>query len=556
MVQGEPIDFANVKRTILVVEDNEINREMLCALLEDDFNVLQAENGLVGLRQLEESYEDVSLVLLDVYMPECDGFEFLRRKREDGRYDAVPVIVTTASDSLDDEIKCLELGANDFVVKPYNVEIMMNRINNTIHLRESASIVNQLTWDSVTDLYSTEFFYRHAEEMLRAFPDADFDMVCCDVDNFKSLSDRYGKKACDQLLCDLAERLTNRLPGFIAGGRISSDTFAFLIEHQQLDWTDALDSVTDGLFAANVSVKYGIVAKVNHRLAVSLTCNRAVIALERIKGAVGNGVAWYDDELRKQQLRQQLIVESMDVALRERQFEVHYQPKHGLAEDATCGAEALARWVHPDLGFISPGEFVPLFESNGLVARLDFFICEEACREIRRCRDMGLPLVPISVNASRLDFDIPDLAERISEIADRYEVEHALLHIELTETIYSDDPATVTRGLNELRSRGFGIELDDFGSGYSSLSSLNVLPIDVMKLDMSMIRQASELGDFRIVESTIRLAQSLGLKTVVEGVETSEEVRRLDEIGCDLIQGYYFSKPLRQEEFERYLAKG
>lgn len=556
MMHSGSIDLANVKRTILVVEDNEINREMLCAFLEDDFNILQAENGLVGLEQLEKNYEDLSLILLDVYMPECDGFEFLRRKRQDERYDAVPVIVTTASDSLDDEIKCLKLGANDFVVKPYNVEIMMNRINNTIHLRESASIVNQLTWDNVTDLYSTEFFYRHVEDMFRAFPKADFDMVCCDIEKFKSLNDRYGKAACDQLLCDLAERLTNRLPGFIAGGRMGSDTFSFLIEHQQLDWIHVLDSITEGLFATSVSIKYGIVAKVNHKLAVSLTCARGFIALEKIKGTIGTGVAWYNDELREQQLRQQMIVESMDVALKERQFEVYYQPKHGLAADATCGAEALARWTHPTLGFISPGEFIPLFERNGLVTKLDLFIYEEACREISRCRDLGLPIVPISVNASRLDFDVPNLAEQIAEIADRYEVDHSLIHIELTETIYSDGPETVARVLNDLRSRGFGIELDDFGSGYSSLSSLNILPIDVMKLDMSMIRQASELNDFRIIESTIMLAQSLGFKTVVEGVETSEEVRRLSEIGCDLIQGYYFSKPLKREDFEKYLMMG
>jgi PleD family two-component response regulator len=191
MMHSRPMNLKDLKRTILVVEDNELNREMLCAFLSDDFNIIKAENGQVGLELLEQNYEELSLVLLDVYMPVCDGFEFLRRKGTDERFAAVPVIVTTASDAVEDEIKCLKLGANDFVLKPYNVEIIMNRINNTIRLRESASIVNQLTWDDVTDLYTREFFYRRVESVFRAFPDKDFDMVCCDVEKYKSLGIPY-----------------------------------------------------------------------------------------------------------------------------------------------------------------------------------------------------------------------------------------------------------------------------------------------------------------------------------------------------------------------------
>ena len=556
MMHSRPMNLKDLKRTILVVEDNELNREMLCAFLSDDFNIIKAENGQVGLELLEQNYEELSLVLLDVYMPVCDGFEFLRRKGADERFAAVPVIVTTASDAVEDEIKCLKLGANDFVLKPYNVEIMMNRINNIIRLRESASIVNQLTWDDVTDLYTREFFYRRVESVFRALPDKDFDMVCCDVEKYKSLSDRYGKAACDRLLHDLASRLADTLPACVAGGRLGSDTLAFLIEHQEDDWTGMLETIADGIFATSVSVKFGIVSCVSHELSVALTCDRGLIALEKLKGTIGCGAAFYNDEIRVQQIRQHKIVEDLDEALEQRQFVVYYQPKHGLDPDGTCGAEALARWTHPELGFISPGEFIPLFESNGLITKLDLYICEEACREVRRCRDLGLPVVPISFNASRLDFDDAELPAKIAHIADRFEVDHALLHIELTETIYADGPETVAGVLRELRSLGFGVELDDFGSGFSSLSSLSVLPIDVMKLDMSMIRQASELDDFRIVDSTIRLAQSLGFITVVEGVETASEVDRLRQVGCDLIQGYFFSKPLRREAFERYLAKG
>ena len=159
------------------------------------------------------------------------------------------------------------------------------------------------------------------------------------------------------------------------------------------------------------------------------------------------------------------------------------------------------------------------------------------------------------MNASRLDFDVPDLPEQIAALADRYDVDHRLLHVELTETAYSDNPTAVVDTLHKLKEQGFSTELDDFGAGYSSLVSLNTLPLDVMKLDMSMVRQATQLGDFRIVESTIKLAQILGLKTVVEGVETAEEAQKVKDMGCDLIQGYYYSKPLSREDFEAYLAR-
>jgi diguanylate cyclase (GGDEF)-like protein len=545
------------KRSVLIVEDNFINREMLKAILEDDFEVLEAENGLVGLQQLEEHYEDLSLVLLDVMMPVCDGLEFLRRKGQDHRFDSVPVIVTTASVGRDDEIKCLELGANDFVAKPYDVEIMMNRINNTVHLRESASIVNQLMWDELTKLYSKEFFYRRVDSVSVEFPNQEFDMVCCDIENFKALNDRYGRQNCDALLHDLADRLTAFLPGLLVGGRIGGDTFAFLIRHQRSrEWTKVLDNVPKGLLGTTLTVKYGVVECVDHSIASSLTCDRAIMALEMIKGNFGVNVAWYDERLRKQQLTEHAIVESMEEALEQRQFTVYYQPKHDIKANTTGAAEALVRWIHPKLGFISPSEFIPLFEKNGFIAKLDLYIFEETCRELKHLKELGLPVVPISVNASRLDFDDPDFVLNIVHLADKYGIDRSMLHVEVTETAYSENPERVIESLKQLHEEGFLIELDDFGSGYSSLSSLNVLPLDVMKLDMSIIRQAAELNDYRIVRSAIQMAQFLDLSTVAEGVETEEVVNALKEVGCDLIQGYYYSKPLTQKEFESYLAQG
>ena len=542
-------------RTILVVEDNDINREMLCSLLEDDFEVMQAKDGREGIELLKRHYDILSLVLLDVYMPECDGFDFLRFRQTDDRYSNVPVIVTTVSDSLDDEIECLKLGSNDFVVKPYDVEIILNRIRNTIKLRETASIVNQLTWDSITNLYREEFFFHRVEELLETYPDRSFDIVCSDIKNFKTLNDRYGRERCNHLLHELANRLMAVIPGLAAGGRISGDSFAFLIDHQEEDWTGVLGPTIEDMTTVNFYVKFGIVEAVDHSLPASQLCDRAAMAMQHLRGSTGAGVAFYDEELRQQQITEQIIIESMSSALRERQFMIYYQPKHDVHNGSIAGAEALLRWNHPELGLIRPDIFIGIFERNGLITAMDRYVCEEVCREIRRCVDLGLPTVPISINLSRLDFDDHDLAAHVAHMADRYDIDRNLLHIELTETAYSEDPDAVVTALKELRSYGFHIELDDFGSGYSSLASLNMLPLDILKLDGSMIRQATKLGDFRIIESAIQIAQFLGLETVVEGVETAEELDRLRGMGCDLIQGIYYSWPLEQSEFEAYLAR-
>ncbi len=543
------------KRTVLVVEDNEMNREILCDLLEDDYHVLQAENGLVGLEQLDAHCDELSLIMLDVYMPECDGFEFLQRKQADPRFDTVPVIMMTASNTVDDEIRCLELGASDFITKPYNVEVMKNRMKSTIRLRESASMLGRLELDSLTGLYSKEFFYHNVEEVLRANPDTSYDIVCSDVENFRSMNDRYGQAWCDSFLRSLAGTISGNLPDMLMGGRIGADIFGFLLRHQPDSVLKAaLTPGEDDPGGRKFVVKHGIYADVDHTLPGSSLCDRATMALGKIKRKFNSDVAWYDDEMRKSQQQEQQIVENMQASLEKREFQVYYQPKHDLHSDRTGGAEALVRWIHPELGFISPGVFIPLFERNGFITKLDFYIWEEVCQEIRRCIDAGIPAVPVSINVSRMDFEVPDLAEQIAALADRYGVDHGLLHIEVTESFYVENPEQIAATLEQLHANGFYIELDDFGAGYSSLTSLNTLRLDVMKLDMSLIRQAAATQDYSILRFAVLLADGMRLKTVVEGVETEDQVAALKVLGCDYIQGYFYSRPLPRADFEEYLS--
>ena len=543
------------KRTVLIVEDNDMNREILYEILADDYHVLQAENGLEGLKQLEEHYGEISLVLLDVYMPELDGFGFLERKQGDSRYDTIPVIMMTASNEIDDEIRCLELGANDFVTKPYNVRVLKNRMRSVIRLRENSAMLGKLELDSLTGLYSKEFFYIYLRDRLRDEPEKSYDLVCSDVENFRALNDRWGQAKCDRFLQEVAERVQKKLDGLVLAGRISADVFAFLVEHRGLDWNAVLPQPEREGQPALYTVKYGVYEDVDHSLPASAICDRATLPLGQVKRKFHKDVALYDEEMRKMQLLEHDIIDNMESSLKNREFQIYYQPKHDLRTDRTGGAEALVRWTHPQLGFIRPDLFIPLFERNGFVTQLDFYIWEEVCQELKRLRELGMPQIPVSINVSRMDFEVPDLAGQIRGLADRYGIPHGLLHIELTESMYSDNPEQIAMTLEALHEDGFIIELDDFGAGYSSLTSLNTLRLDVMKLDMSMIRHATATKDYSILRFAALLADGMRMKTVVEGVETEEQVAALKVLGCDYIQGYYYSRPIPARDFEEYLVQ-
>ncbi|MBQ9537396.1 MAG: EAL domain-containing protein [Desulfovibrionaceae bacterium] len=545
----------SAKQTLLVVEDNDMNREILTDLLSDEYNVLQAYNGFNGLDVLKEHYQEISLILLDIFMPDCNGFEFLAHKKEEVLYDSIPVIVLTSSNTVDDEIRCLELGASDFLAKPYNTEVMKNRIRSTIRLRDASSMLNRLEKDSLTGLYSKEFFNHEATNALDQQRDRHFDLLCCDIENFRRVNDRFGAQASDEFLKYLARRLTEQIPGIVAAGRMAGDVFAVLLEHQDLDWNKLVNSIIEPNQLAGVAVKYGLVKQVDHTAPIRTLLDRAIMALEEIKGHFKVNLAIYDEEIHQQQVLKQLLIENMETSLNAGHFHVYYQPKHDLKDDSIIGAEALVRWIHPELGFISPGKFIPIFEDNGFITQLDHYVWEQVCIEIRHCLDIGFSIVPISVNISRVNFENANLADEIISIVDNYKIDHSLFHIEVTESVAHGNENNIIGTLQKLHDNGFIIELDDFGSGYSSLAALTTLSLDVMKLDISVIRKASELKNYSLVRYAILLAESMKLKSIAEGVETDDQVAALRVLGCDYIQGHYYSAAMPKEDFEPYLLE-
>ncbi len=284
--------------------------------------------------------------------------------------------------------------------------------------------------------------------------------------------------------------------------------------------------------------------------------DHAKSAADTIRNSFAESVAVYNEELRGRELFAERLLEDFREALAQKQFVVCYQPKYSLKspKPVLCGAEALVRWKHPELGMVSPGLFIPLFESNGLIRELDDYVWREAAAQIRLWKDRLGRSVPVSVNVSRIDMLDPELTETLRRIVEENGLDFGDLHLETTESAYTEDSEQIIRTVSRLRALGFMIEMDDFGAGYSSLNMITKLPFDVLKLDMEFIREAfRENGDTGILKIMLDIADYLSVPMIAEGVETEHQMLTLKEMGCDIAQGYYFSKPIPADAFESFL---
>ena len=459
------------QKIILIVEDNEINRAMLRGILESEYKVLEAPNGLEALKVLNDQKDNVSLILLDIVMPVMDGYTFLSILKNDPSISSIPVIVATQNDNESDEVAALSHGATDFVAKPYRPQIILHRVASIISLRESAAMINQFRYDRLTSLYSKEFFYRRVREELQAHPDREYDMLCSNIENFKLINDILGVPAGDQLLISVAEMIQEKIGERGICGRLSADQFACLIRRPQAYpqeyFIHANSEINTLANMQNVVVKWGVYVIRDKQVSVEQMCDRALLAVRRIKGQYNNYVAAYDDTLRNKLLREQAITDSMEAALKERQFVIYLQPKFQIKDDQLAGAEALVRWNHPQWGCQSPAEFIPLFERNGFITKLDQYVWEQSCAELHRWDQAGYPQISVSVNVSRADIYNSDLIDFLTRILKKYELQPSRLHLEITESAYTENPGQIIATVEQLRTLGFVIEMDDFGSGYS-----------------------------------------------------------------------------------------
>ncbi|MEG2649442.1 MAG: EAL domain-containing protein, partial [Eubacterium sp.] len=549
-------------KTILVVDDNKINRKILVKILSSEYSVLEAENGAVALEILRQNHESISVVLLDIVMPVLDGYDVLRRMHEDAFLSKIPVIVASGQNTEDAEVKALSLGANDYVLKPYKPEIIKHRIANTIYLMETSSFVNSVQRDALTGIYGKDYFYLQVNKILNSHPENQYDLICYDIERFKLVNDRYGTHFGDDLLKYIANIMVEALDGYGICGRLGSDDFACLVPHreqyQKEDFSSYINLINK--FSKKVSLdlvlKYGIYFIEDSTTPVNIMCDRAILAKESIKGKYETFFAYYNDTIRQKLLDEQMIISNAKKALQENQFQVYFQPKYDLKTNEIVGAEALVRWLHPVKGFLPPSAFIPIFERNGFISELDYYIWEQCCQKMKAWADLGNTVTPVSINVSRVDIYDQELPEKLVFLIQKYELSPKYLHLEITESAYTENSEQLIEMVSKIKSMGFIIEMDDFGTGYSSLNMLSELPIDILKLDMRFIQKEEKKNrDRSILSFIISLAKWMDLQVVAEGIEKAEQVQLLQALNCEYAQGYFFAKPMPQEQFEQCLLE-
>jgi len=547
------------KRQLLVADDEFINREILENVLGDEYDVLKAEDGEMAYEMIKQNRNTLSLILLDLMMPKMSGLELLARLNEDPELKGIPVIVLTSDQ--DSEVTSLKKGAFDFIPKPYpQPDVIKARVSRSIELAEDRQIISSTERDELTGLFTIEYFYRYGSQFDKFYPLAEMDALCFDINHFHVLNERFGIAQGDEILKCIARRLGTAFQdqgSFVC--RKAADTFLVYCPHRD-DYSGIVEKISAVIEepGASVKVRLGVYSCCDKKLDIRARFDRAKIAADKIRNNYSVFISTFDEALIDAELYAEQLVEEFPKALADKQFQVYFQPKYDIRGDkpVLSSAEALVRWSHPTLGMISPGKFIPLFEEDGLISQLDEFVWRRTAEMIADWKKRLGISVPVSVNLSRAEMYDPGLIGTMEKITGDNGITPKDLYLEITESAYVSDSDQIVDRVKTLRDHGFFIEMDDFGSGYSSLNMISELPVDALKLDMMFIRSAFDRhNDTRMISIVIDIADYLGVPVIAEGVETEEQYLALKKLGCTIIQGYYFSKPVPAAEFEKFLLE-
>ena len=548
------------RHLVLIVDDQEINRDVLGVILEDNYDLLYAPDGQKAMELIRQYYDKLSILLLDLMMPVMDGFEVLDQLSSDQLLRNIPVIVLTAEKNA--ELKALKAGALDFITKPFDMhEVILARVKRIIELSDGQQLIRNAEKDPISGLYSRNFFKEYVERIYSYQSNMHMDAIVLNIDHFHSINNLNGRIFGDKVLQKIGDVITcflNDVYGIAS--RLEADYYYIYCEHQE-DYDSILE-----LFQSAISESFPNTAIIlrmgvkpwKDELDPFVMFDRAKTACDMMRGNYVTHLMIFNESMLQKEIYNQRLLNDLRSALDEHQFIVFYQPKYNIQCDPPklSSAEALIRWKHPELGMISPGDFIPLFESYGLIHFIDEYVWNEAARQIAKWRDeLGFTL-PMSVNLSRTDIFDSNLEQKLLVIINKNGLTPDSMKLEVTESAYTDNANQLISVIEKLRMDGFQIEMDDFGSGYSSLNMLSSLPIDVLKIDMKFIQNIHQGSkEFRLVELILDIARYLNVPVVAEGVETQEQCDLLRGSGCELVQGYFFSRPLPPQDFEPLIHK-
>lgn len=510
------------------------------------------------LQLLCEEPETIAAIFLCADLPLDTLAAFFRERDVDVDRSSIPTIAVMERLQPEKLSILLEMGATDVFVEPLEAKIVCQRLKNLLSLRDSVALRRAVEHDPVTGICNREAFYKKTSVLLQRNPETDYTLVYMDVEHFKVINELFSANTGDDILRVIAGVLKDRFHGLGTFSRLESDRFALCAPHENVHMDELLSEMTQALENLNINYTVSVYAGVyeidERQLPVDQMCDRAALALRTVKGNYFNRYAVYDDRLRDTLLTEQQIISEMNQALAGGQFLVYLQPLYSITSGEPISAEALVRWNHPQKGMISPGTFIPLFERNGFITKLDHYVWELACQYLAKSQKEDQEPLPVSVNVSRMNLYNPHLCEEIVALTEKYSVDPKLLKLEITESAYTDNPRQLLSAMKKLHQYGFEILMDDFGSGYSSLNMLKDVPVDILKIDMRFLDDMESSGRAgNVMTSIIRMAKWLNMVVVAEGVETKAQIDFLRSIGCDKVQGFYYSRPMPIDDFRRLM---
>lgn len=434
--------------------------------------------------------------------------------------------------------------------------IVYTDISGQERLKDEATLY--ATRDQLTGLWNRDYFFEMVGKTIRENPEEKFLMIATDIYHFKLFNEILGTSTGDDLLLAFAQAYRAHCRRKWVFSRIGADRFALLIPKTDFSEERFLDIVHGVLERKNYSMKVhcyiGVYEIVDSSLRVDSMYDRAFMAVESMKGDMQKEIAFYQEEILNQRIHETTTLDELDRALLNDEFVIYLQPQLDLEAQRVVSAEALIRWNKPGRGIVFPGEFIPIFENHGMIAKLDYYVWELACRQLAQWKEEGHYDRSIAVNISAKDFYLSDLYESITGLVEKYDVNPTHLKLEITETAFVLDIKKQMELVRKLQNYGFIIEIDDFGSGYSSLNSLKEIEVDLLKMDLKFFEKTGDSKRAeKIVSSVINLANDLGMPVIAEGVETKEDVDMIKAAGCQMVQGYYYAKPMPVADFEKYL---
>ena len=551
----------NDRLCLLIVDEVEDNRKEFKKIFPDDYEILEAVNEQTADKLINENNFDS--VIADL--------KFIAHLKDNKKISDVPLVAIVDPNDENAGEMAIEIGAFEIVTKPFNQTIVAYRVQNVIKhfedLRKIRAIKDgkiselhkYIEIDPLTGLMNRETFYKRASNLMQENIEIKYYVIYFDISCFKAINDLFQIETGNLILKTAANYFNKSIKNGLCS-RIEADHFVICVPQANFDIEKliiGLDRAVRSLnITHNVLFYAGIYPVSNPALPVDQMCDRANMALRKIKGNYMNRYAYYDAGMRELMLQDHMIVRDMEAALNENQFAIFLQPVYNIVKNSIESAEALVRWFHPANGMISPGKFIPVFERNGFIVKVDRFVWEEVCKFINNQREETGDVLPISVNVSRLNFYNLDLLEFLLGLLEKYDLEPWMLKLEITESTYMDNSHQLMSIIRVFREEGFPVLMDDFGSGYSSLNMLKNLPVDVLKVDMAFVRELEESERaYMILKFIMNLAHNLGMDVVVEGVETQKQLDYLVNLGADKIQGYFFSRPLPVNDFKKLLEK-